>query len=293
MLEQTLESSVQQAYNGSGIYFQLLRACGWGELLNLGYSKPWDWVIYPFRADIAQQRLVQHSIELLKVEANQQVLDLACGKGKSSFLLAMQHPTARITGVDMLANHVESAKLQYGYTRNLRYQVGNAESLSFADNSFERIHCLEAAFHFDRLQFLKEAYRVLRPGGRIVIVDFMWEKASSRSFMNTADGQLVSDIWQFEDLWAVNEYLQASDQVGFRKAALIDWTKPVTKMSHQRMQSLVNASLKPAQLEKFCQMHPPLRHFSAEEWKILRRCSHAHEFFHKAVQYVALVLEKP
>ncbi|MBF2051248.1 MAG: class I SAM-dependent methyltransferase [Leptolyngbya sp. IPPAS B-1204] len=285
-------ASVQQAYDGSNVYFQLLRACGWGELLNLGYSRPWDWFIYPFRADIAQERLVQRSIKLLHIEANQQVLDVACGKGKSSFLLAMQYPTAMITGLDMLAGHVEVAKLQYGNTRNLQYQVGCAEALPFADQSFERIHCLEAAFHFDRLQFLQEANRVLKPGGRIVIVDFMWNDASSRQLLETPDGKVVQSIWQFDDLWTVAEYLEAATKLGFHQTELIDWTKPVAQMSYKRMQNLVQASLNPAQLEKFCQFHPPLRHFSADDWAILRHYSDAHTSLQQVSRYVALVLEK-
>lgn len=292
MSNQLATVSVQRAYDGSGIYFQLLQACGWGELLNLGYSQPWDWFIYPFRADIAQERLVRRSIDLLKVEANQRVLDVACGRGKSSFLLAMQHPTATIVGMDKLTTHVEIAKLQYGNTRNLEYQAGDAEALPFPDQSFARVHCLEAAFHFDRQRFLQEVYRVLKPGGRVVIVDFMWKDANSRRLLDTPDGKIVQDIWQFVDLWTVAEYLEAADQLGLRKTELIDWSEPVTGMSYKRMQSLVKASLNPAQLKKFCQLHPPLRHFSADDWEILRRYSAAHEPLRQAAYYMALALEK-
>jgi ubiquinone/menaquinone biosynthesis C-methylase UbiE len=292
MSNQLATVSVQRAYDGSGIYFQLLQACGWGELLNLGYSRPWDWFIYPFRADIAQERLVRRSIDLLKVEANQRVLDVACGRGKSSFLLAMQHPTATIVGMDKLTTHVEIAKLQYGNTRNLEYQAGDAEALPFPDQSFARVHCLEAAFHFDRQRFLQEVYRVLKPGGRVVIVDFMWKDANSRRLLDTPDGKIVQDIWQFVDLWTVAEYLEAADQLGLRKTELIDWSEPVTGMSYKRMQSLVKASLNPAQLKKFCQLHPPLRHFSADDWEILRRYSAAHEPLRQAAYYMALALEK-
>jgi MPBQ/MSBQ methyltransferase len=292
MSNQPSSASIQKAYDGSGLYFQLLRACGWGTLLNLGYSQPWDWFLYPFRADIAQERLVQRSIKLLQVQPQQQVLDVACGKGKSSFLIAMQHPEATVTGVDMLPGHIQLAEAQYQHTRNLRYQVGQAEQLPSGDQSVERLHCLEAAFHFDRQQFLQEVNRVLKPGGRVVIVDFMWKDANSRELLATPQGKLMRELWQFDDCWSVQEYRDTTTQLGFHTAALIDWTKPVTNMSHKRMQNLVNASLNPAQLKQFCQFHPPLQYFSPEDWATLRQYSEAHQPFCEASHYMALVLEK-
>lgn len=288
----SVQTSVQSAYDGSGLYFQLLRACGWGALLNLGYSQPWDWFLYPFRADIAQERLVQRSINLLQVQAQQQVLDVACGKGKSAFLIAMQHPQAGVMGLDMLSEHIKFAEAQYGHTRNLQYQIGQAEQLPFADQSFERVHCLEAAFHFDRQRFLQEVERVLKPQGRAVIVDFMWKDADSRRLLETPEGKLMRELWQFDDCWSTEEYQEAVARLGFRQIELLDWTKPVSDMSHKRMQNLVKASLKPAQLKQFCQLHPSLHYFSAEDWAVLRRYSDAHEPFCRVSRYMALVLEK-
>ncbi|MFM7424088.1 MAG: class I SAM-dependent methyltransferase [Elainella sp.] len=292
MSNQSSSVPVQSAYDGSGLYFQLLRACGWGALLNLGYSQPWDWFLYPFRADIAQERLVQRSINLLQVQPQQQVLDVACGKGKSSFLLAMQHPQASVIGLDMVPMHIELAEAQYGYTRNLQYQVGQAEALPCPDQSVERIHCLEAAFHFDRQRFLQEVKRVLKPGGRVVIVDFMWKNAASRHLLETTEGKLMRQLWQFDDCWSVQEYQDAAAQLGFHQAALLDLSKPVSNMSHKRMQNLVKASLKPAQLKQFCQLHPALHYFSAADWAVLRQYSDAHKPFCEVSCYMALVLEK-
>jgi MPBQ/MSBQ methyltransferase len=284
--------SVEQAYDGSSVYFQLLRACGWGSLLNLGYAQPWDWVIYPFRSDIAQDRLVQRSIALLDIQPEQQVLDVACGKGKSSFLLAMQYPATKITGIDKIVEHTEVANLLYGKTCNLAYQTGDAEALPFADQSFDRIHCLEAAFHFDRSRFLQEAYRVIKPGGCIVIVDFMWKDASSRPLLETPEGKIIRELWQFEDFWTVEEYTKAVAEIGFQQDPLIDWSKPVLAMSYKRMQNLSQASLNPARLNTFYKMHPPLQHFSTTDWEVIRRCSNAHEPLQQAVRYMALVAHK-
>lgn len=284
--------SVQQVYDGSSIYFQFLRVCGWGTLMNLGYSRWWDMYLYPFRADIAQERLVNHSIALLDVQPHQQVLDVACGKGKSSFFLATCYPTATIIGIDQVASHIAIATALYQHTHNLTYQQGEAEQLPFVEQSIDRIHCLEAAFHFNRAAFLQEAHRVLKPGGRSVIVDFMWKDAASRQMLNTDEGKICQELWQFEDLWTVDEYLTAAKQQGFQVNKLLDWSQPVTAMSHKRMQNMVKAADNTSFRKTLCKLHPPLNYFSPEDWQIARRYSDAHGPLLKHSRYMALVLEK-
>jgi ubiquinone/menaquinone biosynthesis C-methylase UbiE len=66
---------------------------------------------------------------------------------------------------------------------NLSYVEGNAHALEchpdIAALSPDVIFCIEAAFHFDRPAFLQSAARLLEPGGRLVIVDFMWHEAAA------------------------------------------------------------------------------------------------------------------
>lgn len=285
-------NTLAAAYDGSNLFFQLMRCFGWSNFLNLGYCQPWDWLIYPARHDIAQDRLARKSIELLDVKSDQQVLDIACGRGRSSFTIAMTHPAATVVGLDYIPEQIAAAKFLNGNTRNLTYQTGDVHALPFESASFDRIHCLEAAFHFDRDRFLQEAYRVLKPGGKLVIVDFMWKDGRSRQLLDTIEGKICQEVWQFDDFWSVNEYHTALDRSGFRVLRQLDWTNPVTTRGQTRLDVLLKVMRYPFMRRFYYQLHPPLQYFSLDDWQYLRQCAQAYKPLRRASLYIALVVEK-
>jgi MPBQ/MSBQ methyltransferase len=291
--QEAVQTDIHQAYDGSHIYFQVLRVCGWGLLMNLGYSKWWDSYLSPFRSETAQERLVFQSSALLDLQPKQQVADIACGKGRSSFLMATSNPSTTVIGIDKIVEQTAIAQVLYKNVDNLSYLSGDAENLPLEDQSIDRVHCLEAAFHFDRARFLQEVYRILKPSGRVVIVDFMWKDASGRKVLETSDGKLCQEIWQFQDFWTIDDYHTAAIQQGFQQVKLLDWSKPVTGMSYKRMKNLVRVTNNPAQRQFLCQLYPPLSCFSEQDWKTVLRCTNAHLPLMEASSYMALVLEKP
>lgn len=100
------------------------------------------------------------------------VLDVATGAGHMA--LALAPLVARVTGLDLTQGMLEQAAAEAA-TRglvNVRWQEGRAEAMPFPDRSFTIVTCRLAAHHFPDLPgFLREAARVLVPGGRFCLID--------------------------------------------------------------------------------------------------------------------------
>jgi ubiquinone/menaquinone biosynthesis C-methylase UbiE len=104
----------------------------------------------------------------------QSVLDLGCGTSTATRAIASRLHSAQITGVDLSPYMVFAAQLKAKHLSNKFFIHANAEQLPFEDNSFDAITA-SLLFHetplFAALNILKEARRVLKPGGSIVIFD--------------------------------------------------------------------------------------------------------------------------
>ena len=104
-----------------------------------------------------------------------EILDLACGTGDFSIALAKALGGGKVTGLDLSEGMLEVMKKKVaaeGLEDMISMSVGDGEALPFADGSFSEVSIAFGIRNFeDRPKGLREMLRVLRPGGKLVILE--------------------------------------------------------------------------------------------------------------------------
>lgn len=222
----TLTQRIQQFYDdSSGLWEQV-----WGEHMHHGYYGPTGTQKKDRRQ--AQIDLITELLQWAGVQSAQNILDVGCGIGGSSLYLAQKFD-ATVTGVTLSPVQAARAKERATQARldcKTQFLVADALSLPLADSSFDLVWALESGEHMpDKVRFLQECYRVLQPGGTLIMVTWCHR--------STEQGALTRDeLRHLEDIYRVYclpyvislpEYEAIANDLGFLQIRSADWSMAV------------------------------------------------------------------
>jgi SAM-dependent methyltransferase len=110
--------------------------------------------------------VVRQVIARMPVRAGDKILDLGCGNGWATRILARTAPGVSAVGIDVAPAMVTRAEQQTSYTIRARYEVAAIEALPFADGSFQRIFSMEAIYYSPDLVARSRGVRARAGTGR-------------------------------------------------------------------------------------------------------------------------------
>ncbi len=150
------------------------------------------------------------------IKEGTKVLDAGFGFGNSAFWL-IQNRNAHVTGISIVNSQIEEAnkKAQKQNIHGVEFITANYLDTPFADNSFEVVWALESQCHsLDKSHFYKEAFRLLKPGGRLVIADSI---RSSRQLSPENEKFLknIFNAWAVPDIDTLEEHQANAAKEGF------------------------------------------------------------------------------
>ena len=180
----------------------------WGEHIHLGFY-PLGEKNIDFRN--AKVKFVHELVRwsgLDKLPKGSRILDVGCGIGGSSRILAKYYGFI-VTGITISPAQVKRARELTPLGLNCSFQVMDALDLKFEDGSFDAVWSVEAGAHMnDKAKFADEMLRTLRPGGYLALAD--WNSRDLRAYPPSFFERLVLkqllEQWVHPNFISINEF---------------------------------------------------------------------------------------
>lgn len=171
----------------------------------------------------------------VEIARDASILDIGCGGGKSLQVLAQLAPQGKVTGIDYSADMVEmSADLNRDLIEAGRVCVsrGNVEKLDFADETFDQAVAFETYYFWpDQQANLAEICRVLKPGGKILLVNEVFDHPDfaerNRYYVETAKMSIHTEAGFRELLESAGYEVLAVDPIVEKNWITVLAQKPV------------------------------------------------------------------
>jgi tocopherol O-methyltransferase len=217
-----LHRAIREHYDGLIDLYEEI----WGEHIHHGY---WDLGDSATDRQIAQQRTVTELATFCGLPPSARVLDAGCGVGAAAIMLARDYGCA-VEGITLSAQQVRRAAEkadEAGVADRVTFRLMDAMHTDYDDASFDAVWSLESCELMpDKAAFLAECFRVLRPGGRLLVATWCCRDAN----LSPAEVRLLRRIYRdfaASHALPLDHYALLCEESGYSGIATADWTDHV------------------------------------------------------------------
>lgn len=184
-------------------------------------------------------------VAIASLKEGETVVDLGSGPGLDCFLAADKvGKKGRVIGVDMTQEMLEKARENAGKSSysNVEFRLGEIENLPVADNSADVVisNCV-INLSPDKQRVFEETFRVLKPGGRIMVSDIVLAKPLPENIMESVDAY----IGCISGAITKEKYLDTVEAAGFKEVDIVDELSiPVEEWVNDPIASSITEKLK-------------------------------------------------
>ncbi len=250
----TLTEKIQQFYDESSLLWERT----WGEHMHHGYYG----MSGRHRKDRhqAQVDLIEELLKWAEVSTAETILDVGCGIGGSTLYLADKY-AAKAVGITLSpvqAKRAGDRAIEKGIALRafenfetteapaVQFQVANALATPFPDSSFDFIWSMESGEHMpDKQGFLKECYRLLKPGGIFLMATWCHRDTDNLAGPLTNNEKLHLDwlyqLYHLPYVVSLSDYGDIAANIGFTNLVTADWSQQVAFF----WQDVANSALDP------------------------------------------------
>jgi MPBQ/MSBQ methyltransferase len=179
----------------------------------------------PFDREAMLEQMNAEVLAQLQLDdiAEPQLLDLGCGLGATLRSFARRLPNVRLSGLTRVPWQVEHARAlneSASCGERIRVIEGDYEATALPGCNYDGVYALESSCHAhgaDKGALLREAHRLLRPGGRLVVADGFLTSSRCASGLQERIYRKLCECWVIEELAQLHMFTARLEQLGFRE----------------------------------------------------------------------------
>jgi len=253
-------SDIAEYYNTTQNHYT--RWWNLGETLSLHYGI-WDENVKSFSGSLINTNRIM--METAKISPDDQVLDAGCGVGGAAFYINKMK-NAEVTGISLSEKQINFASevaAENNVADKVSFHIMDFARTSFQDESFDVVWACESVCQaMDKAAFMRECYRILKKGGRLILGDFFLtddDQEDRHSWIRK-----WCDTWAVSGLISCDAFTEKLKENGFNPVTIADYTDKIKKSARRMYYASITGAL-PSEIYNL--FHPKVSRFAKTHYK--------------------------